>query len=198
MDAQTGIYVAEDKDGNGLRNDADRYLHKFIGQIFYGGLQNSIRYGQFNLDFLISFTKQNGNSFLSGTGLSPGFFLNASPLTNQPVAMLNRWQNPGDQTSLPKFSSTAAGFTNFGIGTREGSQSISDNSFARLKNVSISYQLPKQWLAKAKIKALEFNLQGQNLFTITNFEGLDPENSGAVSSRLPPLRTFTMGFKITL
>ncbi|MDR6783313.1 TonB-linked SusC/RagA family outer membrane protein [Pedobacter africanus] len=198
VDPQTGVYVAEDIDGNGLRNDADRYLYKFMGQVFYGGWQNTVQYKSFSLDFLISFVKQNGNSLLSGIGLSPGFFLAASPVSNQPVALLNRWQNPGDATDIPKFSGNIAGFTNFGIGSKEGSQSVSDNSFARLKNVSLSYQFSKQWLNRLKIKYLDLNLQGQNLLTLTGFKGLDPENPGSLASKLPPLQTLTIGLKLIL
>src|SRR5690606_11820079 len=56
VDPATGLYKIEDKDGNGTINTNDRYLGKFIGQTFYGGVQNSISYKNFSFDFLVSFT----------------------------------------------------------------------------------------------------------------------------------------------
>lgn len=197
VDQQTGLYVFEDKNQNGLRDDGDMYLNKFMGQIFYGGLQNSINYKQFNLDFLLSFNKQNGNSYISTISIAPGYYLSALPVTNQSKFVLDRWQNPGNNSEIPKFTATGAGATNFGIG-RSGAQGVSDGSYIRLKNVSLSYSLPKKLLSAVHIKDLQFNLQGQNLFTWTNYEGLDPENLSSTAVKLPPLRAFLAGIKVTL
>jgi TonB-linked SusC/RagA family outer membrane protein len=193
VDPKTGVYLVEDFDKNGQQNDADMYLNKFIGQIFYGGLNSSLQYGQFNLDFLFSFTKQNGNSSLNGITYSPGFFFNGvapNPLT----IVLDRWQNEGDKLDVRKFSTT--GTANFNLARNQGKQSVSDDSFMRLKNISLSYQLPKQWITKLKLSDFHFSLQGQNLFTITKYKGLDPELN--VANRLPALRTISLGLKLTL
>ena len=198
VDLQSGLYVAEDKDGNGQRNDADRYLHQFIGQLFYGGWQNSVRYKQLHLDFLVSFVKQNSNSLYYGMSISPGFFQNSLPLSNQPLAALNRWREEGGISEIPKYNSNITGFTNFGIGAREGRQSVADDSFARLKNVSLSYRLPQKWFNTVRISSAEIYLQGQNLLTITRYDGLDPESPAGTNLKLPPLQIFTLGLKATL
>jgi hypothetical protein len=65
-------------------------------------------------------------------------------------------------------------------------------NFARLKNVSISYQLPSRWINGTDGRIY---LQGQNLFTITNFRGQDPETGSAL---LPPLATLVAGIQINL
>ncbi|MDR6786062.1 TonB-linked SusC/RagA family outer membrane protein [Pedobacter africanus] len=197
VDTQTGSFAFEDTDGNSLQNDADRYLHKFIGQFFYGGWHNSIRYKRFNLDFLFSFSKQNGNSLLSGMDYPPGYFVVTYPNQNATQAMMNRWQNPGDQTGIAKYTTTVSGRTNFLMGKRDtGEQSIDDLSFIRLKNLSFNYELPSNWLGKLGIKKLDLNLQAQNIFTITKFKGFDPESQTLL--RLPPLRTWALGLKFTL
>ncbi|TKC62199.1 SusC/RagA family TonB-linked outer membrane protein [Pedobacter hiemivivus] len=189
VDKQTGSYTYEDRDGNGLRNDADLYLNKFLGQIFYGGLTSNVRYKQLNLDFLISFTKQTGTSVIT----KPGGIFTGGLGANNPTVVLDRWQKPGDQMAFPKFSTVNSSNTSLGD---FGSQRFSDNSFARLKSISLSYSVPKQWLSKIKIKDVQINLQGQNVFTLTKYKGLDPENQ--ILLRLPPLRTFMLGIKLTI
>lgn len=195
VDPQTGYYTYEDKNGNGTRDNADLYLNKFLGQLFYGGLQNAISYKQFSLDFLISFSKQNGKSVLSSLSYPPGVFLNGVP-TNTLSLVLNRWQNVNDQTDIPKFTTKVADITSFSLGKTTGSQSIEDASFARLKNVSLSYNLNGNWLSRLKVRSLQLNLQGQNTFTLTRYKGLDPESQSL--TRLPPLRNLAIGLKLTI
>ena len=196
VDKQTGLYTVKDFNGNGVMDDADRYLNKFIGQIFYGGLQNSVRYKHFSLDLFVSFTKQNGNSLLYGISYPPGYFAPGVSNVNQPIEILNsRWTKVGDDANIPKFTTLNTGVSNFNLGKTTGTQSVADASFIRLKNVSLSYSIPKNWFNSLKIADLQINIQGQNLFTLTKYAGLDPENQ--YLNRLPPLRTFLAGIKLT-
>jgi hypothetical protein len=55
---------------------------------------------------------------------------------------------------------------------------ISDASYIRLKNVSLSYQFSGGWLEKAKLSNLRVFMLGKNLFTHTNYLGIDPETQG--------------------
>jgi hypothetical protein len=71
---------------------------------------------------------------------------------------------------------------------------IGDASFIRLKNLSLSYSLPEKLIRKAFIQNCKVYLQCQNLLTITNYQGLDPETQ---SISLPPLRMFTSGIQLT-
>jgi hypothetical protein len=66
----------------------------------------------------------------------------------------------------------------------------------RLKNVSLSYTLPTEWLKKARISSARLYMQGQNLITITNFIGTDPETKAIFY--LPPLRMYTIGVQVSL
>jgi len=195
VDSQTGLYSIEDKNQNGALDNSDRYLNKFIGQYYYEGLQNSIHFKQFHLDFLFSFTKQNGNNYMRSISYSPGVWFPNSPLTNQPTAVLERWQRTGDQSSVQKFSTSINSYIQFLNANGNGGLSIVDASFIRLKNLSFFYNLPRTWLNSLKISEAEITLQGQNIFTITNYIGLDPESQSLTN--LPPLRTFTMGINIT-
>lgn len=193
VDSKTGIYSFEDKDGSGTQNDNDRYLFGFIGQKFYGGFQNSISYKRISFDFLLSFVKQTGNNYRSGVPFAPGYF-DTSATTNQPTAVLNRWQTPGDLRSVRKFSTTTTGYINHLNAGTGGGLSITDASYIKLKSLSLSYQLPQDWLSKLKIDDAQLSLQGQNIFTLTNYVGLDPESQSMAN--LPPLRALTAGLKL--
>jgi hypothetical protein len=75
------------------------------------------------------------------------------------------------------------------------SYSNATGSYVRLKNLSLSWQLPKGWLQKAHIQNVRIYFNGQNLTTFTKYKGLDPETRGF---NLPPLRTLTAGVKLDL
>ncbi len=77
-----------------------------------------------------------------------------------------------------------------------------NTSFIRLKNVALFWSLPQALISKMKLQSARVYFQGQNLFTITNYKGLDPETAsvGVASSgyKLPPLRMLTAGIQLSL
>jgi TonB-linked SusC/RagA family outer membrane protein len=196
VNPQTGVYTFKDVDGNGSRNDLDRYIIDFLGPKYYGGLQNAIRFKQISFSLLLAFTKQNGLNYLATTPSVPGQWVPNSPTGNQPIEVLKRWQKIGDETSIQRFGTGSITSSSNQDVKLKSSKAISDASFIRVKNVALNYSLPKRWISAMKISSAEINLQGQNLFTLTNYIGLDPETQSM--SNLPPLRTITMGLKFTL
>ncbi len=64
-------------------------------------------------------------------------------------------------------------------------------AFIRLKNVSLSYTLPDTWKQKLHLQNMRLYMQAQNLWTITSYNGVDPETKSV--SSLPPLRVITAG-----
>lgn len=162
---------------------------------FYGGLQNNITYKGFELDFLFQFVKQIGyNDALFWNGNRyPGNFYRG--LSNQPVTVLDRWQKPGDNASIKRFSTSPDPYV------LESDLRYSDASYIRLKNASISWELPSKWISKAQFRNCRVYVQGQNLLTITNYKGLDPETQTILtsnSSSLPPLCVWTVGIHVGL
>ncbi len=71
-----------------------------------------------------------------------------------------------------------------------------DASYVRLRNLSVSYNFRETWMNKLNLQNLRIYGQAQNLITITNYKGLDPETGGL--SVLPTLRVVTMGMQLTL
>ena len=197
VNSQTGLYEVEDKNGNGVVLDdaGDRYITKFLGQYSYGGLQNSMKYKQFNLDFLFAFSKQNGRNYRTTVPINAGRRLVSSTLTNQPSVVLTRWQKPNDETNVQRFGTTSVTNSANTASRDFGNTSVVDASFIKLRNVSLSYSLPKRLLSKIKLSDLSISLQGQNIFTITKYVGLDPETQAFTN--LPPLRTLAIGINAT-
>ncbi|WP_161594417.1 SusC/RagA family TonB-linked outer membrane protein [Flagellimonas alvinocaridis] len=187
VNSETGIYEFEDMDGDGIITANDRLLVKNVGQKMFGGINNSISINRFQIDFLFQFVKQTGLSYFNNLGLFPGI------QGNLPRYLLDRWQNPGDNSSIQQFTTgynSDSSLSNLRYPSSDAA--IVDASFIRLKNVELSYQIPEKPLKGIKSRIY---LQGQNLLTFTNYIGLDPENFG--SAVLPPLTTLVLGVQIT-
>jgi TonB-linked SusC/RagA family outer membrane protein len=170
----------------------DFKVTKPITQHWYGGFENTIAYKNFDLDFLFQFVNQTGFNYLGS-----GYYVAGIFNINQPTAVLNRWQKLGDNAHYGLYSTQGAADPNYDLyGTSDWG--LCNASFVRLKNLALSYHLPKKWLQKVQLANARLYVQCQNLFTIThNFLGFDAESDGA-SVSLPPLRIITGGLQITL
>jgi len=189
VDPNTGIYVNEDINADGIINSDDLQFLKEVRQNYFGGIQNSITFKNFQLDVLFQFVKQ--------TGIYP---INNAPgsLANQSTEVLNRWQKTGDITSIGKFSQDYAGAVaaSFNDAYLNGDHGIGDASFIRLKNIALSWKMPPVWLQRIKIKSIRLFIQAQNLLTVTKYKGMDPENQSL--QQIPPLRVLTAGVQVSL
>ena len=182
VDPQTGVYQYQDVNGDGQVSAPQdlRGIYE-LTQKYFGGLQNSLTYKNWQLDFFFQFVKQTGRRYTHN--FPPGF------LYNQPAYVMERWQSPGDQTSVQRFTQTfsEAGSAYF-TGQQQSDLIYGDTSFIRLKNVSLGYKIP------VKDIGARLYVQGQNLWTLTEYKGLNPESPGM---SLPPLQTFVMGLQLT-
>ena len=108
---------------------------------------------------------------------------------NQSKKLLDRWKQPGDMTDTPRH----------GVYMEFDDRLLEDASFLRLKNLMFGYSFPQQMMAKTRfISSLRLYFQAQNLFTFTNFTGLDPESASNIYiAQYPMSRQFTFGLDIT-
>lgn len=109
--------------------------------------------------------------------------------SNFETKMLNIWQKPGDVTDIPKYG------TQFYHDTAR----FSNAAFMRLKNLSVSYAFPTEMIQKSKVlSGLKVYVTARNLWTITEFEGYDPEvgASNATSGMYPNSRQFVFGAEL--
>jgi len=195
VDPQIGTYSFAAKSGtNNPVVGVDQNWSKPFAPQYFGGLGNSFNYKGFSLDIFFQFVKQRG-LYTPSIGGAPGTL---SILTgNQPVSVLDRWQNPGDHTNIQQFTASFNPNANqaFAYFTQSDG-AITDASFIRLKNVSLSYSMPDSWQKKLHLRGMRIFLQTQNLLTITKYPGWDPEN--AMTFSVPPYRTITGGVEISL
>ena len=192
IDNTTGLYKFEDVNGDGdITYPEDLQALKTVEQKYYGGWLNTIKYKGIEASIFIQFVSQTGRNYMNTFGI-PGTF------ANQPLYVINRWRKPGDQATVQRYTQdySSAASSAYNNSSSYGDGIISDASFIRCKNISLSWQLPELWTRKLRFQFSKIFLQGQNLFTITGYKGLDPES--LVTSYIPPLRIITAGVQITL
>ncbi|SFJ39590.1 SusC/RagA family TonB-linked outer membrane protein [Myroides guanonis] len=186
IDLSTGLYKFTDYDNNNIINTQDKKVFVEREMKFHGGLQNTLSYKNFSLDFLFQFVKQTNFNF-DNIMTRPGTLI-----TNYPERVVDRWSPSNlEGKYLQAHSSSSAASNSYGF-LRESNRAISDASFIRLKNLSLGYQLA---LPKLGIELLNLYVQGQNLWTWTNYYGIDPEFTSI--GNLPPLRTISFGMQLT-
>ncbi|MNQ92917.1 hypothetical protein D3C85_1083570 [compost metagenome] len=190
LDALTGAPMYADLDGKpGLSTD-DQYIAG-LGRPFYGGLNNSFSYKGLTLDVFFKFENSRGPVNQFPGGIAPG------GLMNQNNSVLDRWRQSGDTGTLWPLAVTGSGPASAPYGILPSSDFTWGNtSYIKLKTTSLSYNLPKRWLEKAKLQNVRLSLQGLNLFSITkNKYVLDPEFG---PDSYPGLRTWMFGINCTL
>jgi len=189
IDPNTGLFKYKDVNNDGTYSSKDFVNLGNFNPPFFGGVNNTFTYKNFQLNIFLEFKKQLGVNYLSNAyngGVSPGYEF------NQPQAVTNRWQAVGDNAQLPKYST---GFDIYPYGNYS-SLLISDASYLRLKSFSLGYNILSEWTKKMHIQSLRIYAQGENLFTVTKFKFADPETQSF--RELPPLRTFTAGIQLSL
>ena len=191
VDPATGVYQFEDVNKDGAIGSEDYVPTYNLDPKYYGGISNTFEYKGWELYFFFEFKKQMGYNYNN----YPVYNFTPGGMYNLPTYFLDRWQAPGDRTSIEQFTQTftAAYDGQYYFSNSDGI--FSDASYIRLKNASLSYNLSEAALKKLHFQNLKFYLQGQNLFTITNYKGSDPEIQNLFV--LPPLRTIIAGIQLT-
>jgi len=146
----------------------DQKVWKNSAPKYYGGLDNTFRYGNFELNVLLTY--QLGFYVYNGTRAS----ILDQRFWNNSTEVLRRWRKPGDVTDIPRLV--------YADNVSNGSaQPISENAqkgdFLKLRNLTLGYNLPAALITKAGIASARFYVSGQNLAIATKYTGPDPEVS---------------------
>lgn len=163
-----------------------------------GSLGNNFSWKGFKLNAFMTY------SFGNKVRLDPVFAARYSDLTSMPKEFKNRWVLPGDEvyTTIPviasrrqyqNYSNLKYAYNAYNYSTER----VADGSFVRLKEVSLSYDIPQKWISALSVNSLQLKLQATNLFLLyadKKLNGQDPEffNSGGVSTPVPRQFTFTI------
>lgn len=159
---------------------------------YFGGVTNTISYKGITLDVLFNF--EIGRLTTDG---QVNFMLENGNRTFNTLqfAYDARWKTPGDITAYPRIFDT--GVEPGGVNHVTGSSRLWRKAdFLRMRDVRLSYQLPASLLSKLKIASALFYVQGQNLFTQTNFWGYDPEFTGVATGIIPQTKSVSVGLQL--
>ena len=189
VDPTTGDLVYEDINNDGVITADDRTKTGDPNPDFTFGFINNLSYKSFELSIFLQGVY--GNEIFNGTLI---YLESGSGEDNQTTNILRRWKKPGDITDIPRVGDSY-----------KSSRYIEDGSFMRIKNVTLSYNFSKKLLDKIHIKTAKVYVTGQNLFTFTNYTGMDPEVNYYGASNIimgtdfftyPQSRTFLLGINI--
>ena len=166
--SQPGDSKYEDLNGDYVINSNDYQIIGDANPDFTFGINNTFYYKNFTLNVLIDGVQ--GNQVLNLL-----YAVSAVPISESRTITLKEgadvWTPSNQNASFPALSST-------NINNMNSSRWLQDGSFVKVRNISLSYNLPKQL---TKIADLKISISGQNLFAITKYKGYDPEvtNSGS-------------------
>lgn len=185
VDPITGLYQFEDKNGDGKLDVNDRTVIKEIGPLWFGGVTNNLRYKGFELSVLLQFSRQSQFNQLSMARL-------LGNMGNLPAEFLDYWtpDNPNAKYQRPTTGANpvaTAAANNY----LNSDASVSDIFAMKLKNVSLRYNIPNGLLGTLRASVY---LEGQNILTVSNFKGSDPDY--ILADFLPPLRVISIGTTI--
>lgn len=194
---QPGDYIFRDINGDKQIDVEDRTVLGDINPEYFGGWNNTMTYKNFDLAFNFQYIKGNEKLLpFTGRRLSNNFpeantttiILDTWSLTN-PNATYGRIGRPGDPYPISKY--------------------VGDGSYIRLRTLALGYNFPSEWLDKTGVSNVKLSLTANNVFTITDYIGLDPESvntprggattdlSSDESFSYPLAKTFTIGLNIT-
>jgi hypothetical protein len=189
-----GRWIYEDVNGDGEVNEDDRTKIGSPHPDFTYGINLSADFKGF--DFSAFFTGSQGNDIYNHNKIFTDFPLFVD--NNRSTRVLDSWTPSNTNATLPALSGSL-----HGVEINANDYFVEDGSYFRLKNLQLGYTLPSDVTTKLKMDKFRIYLQGTNLFTITGYEGLDPEvlpldnlNMGIDIRTFPISKIYTIGVNL--
>ena len=177
LDPITGFYTISDANEDGRYDYKDRVVIKDMTREYFGGINNSITYNNLSLAFLWQVVKQEGKISDFNMGR-----------TNNVLKEFLSSEN-----SYQTITQSFEGFYGYYY-TQSSNFPYRNASFLRLKNISLTYDLPLDLIEVLGLENCRLYLQGQNLLTFSSFDAIDPEQQN--STGFGNLKTITGGLRI--
>ncbi|MBC6995139.1 TonB-dependent receptor [Neolewinella lacunae] len=181
-----GTYRLRDVNGDGMITPDDRTVLGSSDPGFTLGLRNSISYGDFTFRFFFN-AVQGGNDFYLGNNEALGVLTPGLAQSQNWYADIDYWSpnNPGATYRLP------------GTNTPFNGSQYFSRSFVRLQDVSLAYNLSKSLTEQLGLSSLKVFIAGKNLWTITDWEGWDPETDQGLNDSRPLLGGYSFGINVS-
>ncbi|GAA4464567.1 TonB-dependent receptor [Nibrella saemangeumensis] len=193
-----GDAIFQDSDGNSIIDERDRVYMGNPFPVWTGGVTNNLSYRNINLlvrlDYTTGHTIYNyARIFMDGNWQGDG------NLTREMVE--KSWKKPGDNATMPAY---AWGTGNYSLWRGSANHQTTTNSlyyekgdFLCVREVTLSFTIPSTILQKAKLSNLRLNVTGSNLYYLTGYKGLNPEEGGLDTGRYPIPRNITFGASVS-
>ncbi len=178
---------------DGVINNYDKTVIGSSNPKHFGGVSNTFTYKRWALNAFMQFV--GGNEVFNYIRMQNE---SMTGLANQSTKVLDRWQYEGQQTEVPR-----AIFDDLVGNSSFSTRWIEDGSYIRLKNVSLSYTIPNEFMV---FKNAQFYFSASNLFVVSDYLGYDPEfafsqshiTQGIDYGLTPQPRQFVLGIKLGL
>ena len=179
-----GDIVPEDRDGNKIINDADRYVVGKTDPNFYGGFGSDVTYKGIGLTVFFNYSSGLKRlSYLYEAGVS------STGMSVASTDMLNRWTPEHTNTNIPR---AVYGISRFGYGDVD--LGVQNASFLRMSVLSLSYTIPASVRHKMFLDNARIYITGSNLLLFTKDKGFDPETGDS----FPNTKTISCGLNLSL
>lgn len=190
-----GDAIIADLDGNKILDTRDQVYAGNIYPTWTGGFSNSFNYKNIGLYIRTDFTS--GQTIYNYTNLSLIAQLQGDNGLSKDV--LKSWQKQGDVTDIPAFVYADQQVRNkLYRGAAGNTKFYEKGDYLAIRELTLTYDLPKALLKRAKISGLRLNVTGHNLHYFTKFSGLNPEYGGQDTGRYPIPRNIVFGLNVTL
>ncbi len=210
-----GDYIYEDIDGDGKITESDRTYIGNPNPKFTFGLNNTITWKDFELAFFLSGSYGNDvYNVLRQTKTNPSGWGNKMAYVAN-CAHIGMYDETGSMNDISNVYITNAGSAECwriepsgggqNTNNRISSAFVENGSYIRLKSLSLSWNIPKKWTQKIGVDWCQVYANIQNLFTITGYDGYDPEVGaqgqsvilqGLDNGRYPSQRIYNFGLKL--
>jgi len=212
VDPANGDALYFEVDENGNLTDQTTNVYSLNNRVisgdpfpdYYGGFTSNWSWKGLELNTFWQYTQ--GNEVFREEGQFSQ--TNMTSLFNQETSQLNYWTPENPNTDVPKPVNSAI----FGLpanGSQASTRYLEDASYIRLKTVSLAYTLPTELTSRIGISRARLFVMGQNLITITDYSGPDPEvnsnragnsnvSQGNTFFAAPQAKTYTFGVNFTL
>ena len=180
----------KDLNHDGVINDKDRTFLGNPNPSFIFSMNNTFSYKGFTLNVFLQGVA--GNKILNANRLYDESMYTSF---NQTTAVLKRWTGPGTSNSMPR-----AVYNDPNNNSRPSTRYIENGSYLRIKNVTLSYNIPKDILKSLWLNSARVYVSAENLYTFTKYSGFDPEVgvTGIDNHVYPVSRTVSVGINLGL
>ena len=194
--AAVGDYMYADTNGDGYISEADRTAIANPEPKVFGGWSNTLSYKNFTLSMLFQY-QLGGDAYYSTMQESASGALGMSILREM---YGNTWTPDRTDAKYAKLMWMPSAYTN----TQANDRYVYSNSYFRLRNITLSYTFEPAWLERLHVSGASVFFTATNLFTITDWPGLDPDMAATnaftktteTKDVYPMSRSFSFGLKL--